>query len=37
MIPITDAVPEVIMKRAILVRATGTPTFRAELGSPPEL
>ena len=35
MIPISAAVPEVIMKSAIFVRATGTPMLRAATGSPP--
>ena len=37
MIPISDAMPEVIMKSVIFVRATGTPTLRAAIGSPPAL
>ncbi len=35
MIPISAAVAEVIMKSVIFVRATGTPTLRAAIGSPP--
>jgi hypothetical protein len=35
MMPIRAAVADVIMNRSIFVRATGTPTLRAELGSPP--
>src|SRR5438477_6846619 len=34
-VPISAAVAAVIMKSRIFVRATGTPTLRAELGSPP--
>ena len=37
MIPISAAVPEVITKSRIFVRATGTPTLRAAFGSPPAL
>src|SRR5205814_9718022 len=37
MIPINAAVAEVITNRRIFVRATGTPTLRAEFGSPPAL
>ncbi len=37
MIPISAAVTEVITNNRILVRATGTPTLRAEFGSPPAL
>ena len=35
MMPSSAAVVEVIMKSAIFVRATGTPTLRAATGSPP--
>src|ERR671937_2503452 len=37
MIPQIAATNEVAMNRRIFVRLTGTPTFRAATGSPPEL
>ena len=35
MIPISEAVHELITKSVIFVRPTGTPTLRAAPGSPP--
>ena len=35
MVPIRQAVHEVITNRMTFVRATGTPTLRAAVGSPP--
>src|ERR671934_1722379 len=35
MIPRSDAIVEVVMKRATFVRSTGTPTLRAAVASPP--
>ena len=35
MIPTSAAASDVVMKRPILTRATGTPTLRAAVASPP--